>query len=70
MTTDQFRLALASLGISQAEFAVIIDRTPTMVSRWAQGNAPIPKMVCILLTILKPGDMDTVRAAAKTCSCG
>lgn len=40
-TPDDFRAALDELGLSQREFAAIIDTDYTAVNRWALGKAKI-----------------------------
>ena len=49
MTTDQFRAALAGLGISQAGFARIAQVNPRTVRRWCDGTRAVRGPVVALL---------------------
>jgi DNA-binding transcriptional regulator YiaG len=52
MTADEFRAALAGLGMTQAAFAraaLVDDRT---VRRWASGDREIPGPVIALLRLM------------------
>ena len=52
MTTDQFRAALAGLGISQAGFARIAMVDARTVRRWCDGTRAVPGPVVALLRLM------------------
>jgi DNA-binding transcriptional regulator YiaG len=52
MTPDQFRAALAGLGLSQSGFARVALVDARTVRRWASGASEIPGPVVALLGAL------------------
>lgn len=52
MTPDQFRAALADLGLSQAGFARIAQVNPRTVRRWCDGTRAVPGPVVALLGMM------------------
>ena len=52
MTPDQFRAALADLGLSQAGFARIAMVDARTVRRWCDGTRAVPGPVVALLALL------------------
>ena len=62
MTPATLRTALASLGISQARLARLLDLNPSTIQRWLTGQAPIPRPVELLLALMVRGvtDADTL----------
>jgi DNA-binding transcriptional regulator YiaG len=52
MTPDQFRAALADLGLSQAGFARIAQVNPRTVRRWCDGTRAVPGPVVALLVMM------------------
>ncbi len=52
MTADQFRAALAGLGLSQAGFARLAMVDARTVRRWCDGTRAVPGPVVALLRIL------------------
>jgi DNA-binding transcriptional regulator YiaG len=52
MTPDQFRAALADLGLSQAGFARLAQVNPRTVRRWCDGTRAVPGPVVALLGVL------------------
>lgn len=53
MNPDQFRAALAEVGISQAEYARRIDVAKDTMSRWVTGRlSPIPRYAIYPLELL------------------
>ena len=52
MTPDQFRAALADLGLSQVGFARIALVDARTVRRWCEGSRAIPGPVVALLALL------------------
>lgn len=49
MSADEFRAALAGLGMSQARLARILGMEKTAPNRWATGHVPVPRAVELLL---------------------
>lgn len=56
MTPDQFRAALADLGITQAGFARLAMVDARTVRRWCDGTRAVPGPVVALLRILMVTD--------------
>ena len=56
MTPDQFRAALADLGLSQAGFARLAMVDARTVRRWCDGTRAVPGPVVALLRILMVTD--------------
>jgi DNA-binding transcriptional regulator YiaG len=56
MTPDQFRAALADLGLSQAGFARMAMVDARTVRRWCDGTRAVPGPVVALLRILMVTD--------------
>jgi DNA-binding transcriptional regulator YiaG len=52
MTSDQFRAALADLGLSQAGFARLAMVDARTVRRWCDGTRAVPGPVVALLALL------------------
>ena len=52
MTPDQFRAALANLGLSQVGFARIAMVAPRTVRHWCAGTRSIPGPVIALLQMM------------------
>jgi DNA-binding transcriptional regulator YiaG len=52
MTPDQFRAALADLGLSQVGFARIAQVNPRTVRRWCDGTRAVPGPVVALLGMM------------------
>jgi DNA-binding transcriptional regulator YiaG len=52
MTSDQFRTALADLGLSQAAFARLAMVDARTVRRWCDGTRAVPGPVVALLEIM------------------
>ena len=52
MTPNQFRAALADLGLSQAGFARLSLVDARTVRRWCEGSRAIPGPVVALLALL------------------
>jgi DNA-binding transcriptional regulator YiaG len=52
MTADQFRAALAGLGMTQAGFARVALVDARTVRRWALGERDVPGPVVALLRLL------------------
>lgn len=59
MTADQFRAALADLGLSLAGFARIAMVDARTVRRWCDGTRAVPGPVVALLRMMK---LDTAQA--------
>ena len=53
MTPDQFRAALAGLGISQAGFARLAMVDARTVRRWCDGTRAVPGPVVALLRFMR-----------------
>lgn len=51
MNAEQFRKAIARLGLSQNAAAKLVGADPRTARRWA-ADTPIPKSVAILLWLL------------------
>jgi DNA-binding transcriptional regulator YiaG len=54
MTPDQFRAALADLGLSQAGFARLAMVDARTVRRWCDGTRAVPGPVVALLGMMGP----------------
>ena len=52
MTADQFRAALAGLGLSQAGFARVALVDARTVRRWCEGTRAVPGPVVALLRLM------------------
>ena len=52
MTPDQFRTALADLGLSQVGFARLAMVDARTVRRWCDGTRAVPGPVVALLALL------------------
>jgi len=66
VTSDQFRQALETLGLSQVGAAPYLGVDARTIRRWAK-DTPIPQTVVLLLTLYlsNPFLMDTARGEAK-----
>ena len=53
MTPEQFRAALADLGLSQVGFARLARVDPRTVRKWAAGDSRIPGPVVVLIELLQ-----------------
>ena len=53
MNADQFRAALADLGLSQVGFARIALVDARTVRRWCEGSRAIPGPVVALLGVMR-----------------
>ena len=42
MTPEMFRVRLAEAGLNQVAFARIVGYTPTSISRYVNGDQPVP----------------------------
>lgn len=69
MTADQYRTAIAELGLSQVSAAKFLGVNARTSRRWVSGQQPVPRAVAILLTMLtenrSAGDLPSARAAAQ-----
>lgn len=61
MGASELRSALLVLGITQRRLARLLSCDNVTVNRWAQGVAPVPIAVTILLTIAMRTDL-TIQA--------
>ena len=52
MTPDQYRSAIAALGLSQAEAGCFLTNNPRTSRRWASGESRVPKAVSMLLWLM------------------
>lgn len=52
MEPATFLASLKELGLSQTEFARLIEVDVTTVNRWAKGKVPVPKLVHLLLEMM------------------
>ena len=55
MTANQYRAALAKLGLSQREAGRLLEVDERTSRRWALDERPIPQMAAILLRLLAAG---------------
>lgn len=53
MTPNQFRKAIAELGLSQGEAARLFDVSIRTTHGWARGDAPVPRPVAMVLRALQ-----------------
>lgn len=58
MTQQEFRDALATLGVSQREFARVVGVDDRTVRRWALGEAAVPRWTRLLLDVLAKAPVD------------
>jgi DNA-binding transcriptional regulator YiaG len=63
MTPNQYRTAIAKLGLSQVKAALFLGVSPRQSRRWALGESPIPEGYAMLLRLmirhgLTPVDVD------------
>jgi DNA-binding transcriptional regulator YiaG len=56
MTPDQFRAALADLGITQSGFARLAMVDARTVRRWCDGTRAVPGPVVALLRVMMAKD--------------
>lgn len=52
MTPNQFRKAIAAMGLSQGEAATFLGVTIRTVNGWANDATPIPEAVAKLLRVM------------------
>ena len=52
MSADEFRAAIAALGISQQGFAKLVGASPRTGQKWGLGEARVPGSVAVLLRLL------------------
>lgn len=52
MTSDQYRDAIKTLGLSQGAAGAFLGVNAVSSRRWATGKAPIPESVSILLRLM------------------
>jgi transcriptional regulator with XRE-family HTH domain len=55
VTHQQFRSALARLGLSQARAAQLVGADERTGRRWALGERSVPQSVAVLLQLLLAG---------------
>ena len=58
MTPEQYRAALAALGLSQVEAARLLAADARTSRRWALGERPVPALVANLLRAAVAGKID------------
>ncbi len=66
MTRDQYRDALAQLGLAQEEVGRLLGSGPRTARRWASGEVEVPGPVemHIRLWLARPETLDVVRRIA------
>ena len=52
MSADEFREAIAKLGLTQVEAAAALESDPRTVRRWALGERAIPGPVRVALRLM------------------
>lgn len=52
MTSDQYRKAIAALGLSQVAAGHFLIGNPRTSRRWALGESKVPKSVAMLLRLM------------------
>ena len=52
MTPEQLSAALAALGLTQADYARLIDVSQKTVWMWVSGRTPVPKLASEHLRVL------------------
>ena len=67
MTRDQYREALAKLGLAQEEVGRLLDVGPRTARRWASGEVPVPGPVemHVRLWLLRPEVLNVTRQLAE-----
>ncbi len=70
MSQEQFRTALATLGLSQRDGARFLDVNERTLRRWALGERQVDAFMAKVLRYmvahdLKPGDLDRVGPSRK-----
>lgn len=56
MTPDEFKTALRAIGWKQSDFARRAGLNPGSVTRWVQGEVPIPEWAAHYLELLQRVD--------------
>ena len=66
MSQDEYRGALAQLGLAQTEVGRLLGVDPRTARRWARGEAPVPGPVemHIRLWLERPEVLDVTRKIA------
>ncbi len=62
MSPQQYRDAIAQLGMSQVRAGEFLIGNPRTSRRWASGDSPVPRSVALLLRLMiehdiKPDDV-------------
>lgn len=67
MTRDQYREALAKLGLAQEEVGRLLDVGPRTARRWASGEVPVPGPVemHVRLWLRRPEVLNVTRQLAE-----
>jgi transcriptional regulator with XRE-family HTH domain len=58
VTSDDFRAALKSLGVSQLELAERLGVDPSTVNRWATGKVALPQHVRYVIELLSRAEAE------------
>jgi transcriptional regulator with XRE-family HTH domain len=53
MTAEQLREALKACGMTQRDFAAMLDLDATTVNRWMCGKAPVPTYASIIVQMMR-----------------
>jgi len=55
MTAKHYRETLEAIGLSQARLGRLLSLDKATPNRWAQGTAPVPQAVALLLMLVASG---------------
>lgn len=55
MTAQDLASAIAALGLTQADFAARLGRSPRAIRRWLSGKAPVPHWVVPIVNAMVDG---------------
>ena len=68
MTANEYRAAIAALGLSQGGAAAFLGCAPRTSRKWALSESPVPSAAALLLRFMLAWNVtpDAVRAAVET----
>ena len=57
MTNDELSFAMDRIGMTSADLALIVRRTPRAVENWRAGHSPVPGGVAIVIEAMLRGEL-------------
>jgi DNA-binding transcriptional regulator YiaG len=60
MTGEELAAARRGFGLSQVDFARLIGRSPTAVTRYETGENVVPKSIALLVRLIERVGLDEV----------